>query len=248
MELDLTPGITFTVLLLALLGWGIASGVQYLKHRTQLFMVKEVRVTGLSYLSASRILELAGVQKGVPLFSVSPEEIARRVLENKYVRAVNVRRILPGTVLIAVRERQPVAYLVDRVGYMVDDTGIILRVPRTLKVDELPIITGATVAQLLKDRTPLYRVLQLIAIIQEVDPLMLNFISNFHIGKDGWPELILVDGGARVVLGKEQFYQRLYLISQFLKQQGIERKLRDIRRIDVTFDQRIIVEYKTQKG
>ncbi len=243
-----TPRATFGTLVLLLLGWGIVNGVNYLKHQSNLFRLREVRVEGLTYLPRGRILELAEVEKGVPLFSISPQQVARRILQNKYVRAVSVRRLIPATLLIAVWERQPVAYLIDRYEYIVDETGIILLKPAAVSVGELPLITGLKVAKLLKNREPLYRALELIEKIQEVDPTILGLLSGIHMETDGTPKLILIKGGAQVELGKEQHYRRLYLISRFLKRKKIWQNLPRIRRIDVTFDNRIIVEYKTQKG
>ncbi|RMG61346.1 MAG: cell division protein FtsQ [Calditrichaeota bacterium] len=156
-----------------------------------------------------------------------------------------MQALLPSTLLISVQERQPVLLLADGSLYMVDASGIILKKLPGMAVEGLPLVTGVTVKQLLADRRPLLNALKLVQKIKEVDPELLSLVSEIHTGPDEYPELYLVQGGARVELGGANYYQRLYLLSEFLHNQEVRRKLKQIKRIDLTFTNKVIVEYKS---
>ncbi|NIT61574.1 MAG: hypothetical protein GWN00_36845 [Aliifodinibius sp.] len=128
---------------------------------------------------------------------------------------------------------------------MVDETGIILKNLPNMPTQGFPIATGISVKQLLQDRRPLYRALEIINMIKEVDNTLLSFISETHLQKDHWPVLFLNQGGAKVFLGESSHYERIYLWSELFRQSSIVDNLDQIKRIDFTFDDRIVIEYKT---
>ncbi len=231
--------------LLLLAAAGFHLGVNYLKYQTNLFQVREVRIVGNRYLRSETLQKMIQVKEGTPLFRVDRSRLAARILQNKYVRGVSVQVLLPATLLISVQERQPVLLLADGSLYMVDESGIILKKLPGMPVEGLPLVTGVTVEQLLANRTPLLQVLKLVEKIKEVDPELLNLVSEIHTGPDEWPVLYLVQGGARVELGGANYYQRLYLLSEFLHTQKARRQLKKIKRIDLTFNNKVIVEYKS---
>ena len=63
------------------------------------------------------------------------------------------------------------------------------------------------------------------------------------IRKDIHP--VLIKGGAKVVLGPQDHFQKLFVLSEFLNKQPIIDKLPKIKQIDLTFEDRIIVQNKT---
>lgn len=240
-----TPGLVGLLLVVLLTGYGTNKVLHFLMNDSMLFTVEAIKVSGVQYLSQEEILSLIFIKEGTPLFQVSEEEVTRMILKNPYVRAVSVSRALPATLLIDVQERQPVFYLVDRRIYMVDETGIILLKKPRMPLLKLPIVTGLSVPQMLKDRTPVYNTLNLLKKINEVDPALLGVISEFHFEDGNWPRLYLIRGGAQVELGENHHYQRLYALSELIKKTTLVNELEHIKRIDLTFKDRIIVEQKS---
>lgn len=88
-------------------------------------IVKDVVVTGEFYASADEIVQAAGIEDGQPLARIDAAAISRRVTEISAVLSVEVRRVWPQQVILAVRERKPVAVSVAADGWtLVDATGV----------------------------------------------------------------------------------------------------------------------------
>jgi len=240
-----TPKVTGVLFGLALIAYTSAFAVKQLIHNTNLFTVEHIKISGLEYLDEEAVRHLAQVELDKPLYDIQLERVANSFLKNKYVRAVSVSRNIPSTLLIDIEERRPVMFMLDNTLYMVDETGIILQKLSTIPAGGLPVATGLSVHELLKDRTPLYRALQIIKAIKEVDKFLLEYVSEAHLQKEGWPVLFLIKGGARVVLGDSHHYERIYAWSQLFQQTSIIDRLDQIKKIDFTFSDRIVIEYKT---
>lgn len=92
--------------------------------------VSSVRVTGASLISADAVRAAAGVRVGRSLARVDVHDVHRRVAALPPVGHVSVRRKLPGTVVIAVTERTPVAVVEQTTAaepglYLIDASGVV---------------------------------------------------------------------------------------------------------------------------
>lgn len=240
-----TPKVTGVLFGFALIAYSSAFAVKQLIHNTNLFTVEDIKISGLEYLDEEAVRHLGRVELNKPLYDIQLEKVANNFLKNKYIRAVSVSRNIPSTLRIDIQERQPVMFMLDNSLYMVDETGIILQKLSTIPAEGLPVATGLSVNELLQNRKPLYRALEIIKAIKEVDNFLLEFVSEAQLQKDGWPVLFLIKGGARVVLGDSNHYERIYAWSQLFQQSSIVEKLDQIKKIDFTFSDRIVIEYKT---
>lgn len=240
-----TPKVTGVLFGFALIAYSSAFAVKQLIHNTSLFTVEHVKISGLRYLDEEAVRNLAQVELDKPLYDIQTEKVADNFLKNKYIRAVSVSRNIPSTLRIDIEERRPVMFMLDNSLYMVDETGIILQKLSTIPAQGLPVATGLSVNELLKDRTPLYRALEIIKTIKEVDKFLLEYVSEAQLQKDDWPDLLLIKGGARVILGDSRHYEKIYAWSQLFQQTSIIDKLDQIKKIDFSFSDRIVIEYKT---
>jgi len=240
-----TPKVTGVLFGFVLVIYSSSIGIKQLMYKTNLFTVKEVKISGLQYLDESVAKNFANVELNTPLFKIPIDQVSKNVLKNNYIRAVSISRVIPSTLIIDIQEREPVLFLLDNSIYMVDETGIILENLPTIPTTGLPIATGVSVERLLQDRRPLYRALDMIQMIRDVDKDLLPFVSETHLRQDHWPVLFLVKGGAKVLLGDSNLYQRIYLWSNLFKQPSVVNRLHQIEKIDFTFSDRIVIEYKT---
>lgn len=88
----------------------------------EIFELKEVEVSGLRYLSREEVLTTLGMAPGTNLWEdLSPYR--ERLRAHPLVEGVVLRRRLPGTLAVEVRERAPVAFLADPVLSPVDREG-----------------------------------------------------------------------------------------------------------------------------
>ncbi len=211
-----------------------------------MFVLRNIEVSGNRYISEAEIVGAAKLQPGMRLMELDPNRVAERILKRiKYLEGVSVSRSLPSTLVIAVQERQPVAYLVDHRVYMVDRRGVILLKKPDMDLQNLPLISGLTVRKLLQDRQPLLEALGLIQKIKEVDDGLFHVISEIHLNIKQPPTIYLIRGGARVTLGENDHYQKLYLLSQLMRKSGILSELDRIKKIDLSFENRIILTRKS---
>ncbi len=95
---------------------GLAVVLTALVVRSPLFELRAVRVEGNVRMSAQDVIGLAGVEVGSNLLLVSPGAVERSVGSSPWVDTVEVRRDLPSTLVIGVRERRPVGWVGDRAG------------------------------------------------------------------------------------------------------------------------------------
>lgn len=126
---------------------GLAMAGNLVWHRCFLendyFEVRNVEITTDGSLAASLVREYAGVREGMNLFEVRPAVVRSNLLAVPVVASVSAGRRFPGTVVIEIAERIPVARLGTRASgtpLAADATGHVLG-PSSVRAD-LPIVSG----------------------------------------------------------------------------------------------------------
>jgi cell division septal protein FtsQ len=239
------PSLILGIIILVVVGYGFFRFANYMISDSKMFLLKNVEVEGNKYIGDRDIIRIASIDEGMKLFQVSPQNIVTKILKNPYLCGVSVSRSLPSTLIISVQEREPVAYLVDKKIYMIDAWGKILLKKPGMSLENLPLITGLSVQNLLKRRDPLFEALRLIEIIQKVDQNLFPFISEIHISSQNPPCLYLVKGGAEVEIGSEMVPKRIYLLSEFLRKSSVLNELGTIKKMNFSYNNRIIITRKS---
>ena len=91
--------------------WGVLFAANHLFLRNARYSVKELRVETDGTLTRSQILELAKVTDGANLFAVNLSQVRGRLMDRARIAEAEVRRQLPDTLIIRVKERIPVAWV-----------------------------------------------------------------------------------------------------------------------------------------
>lgn len=91
------------------------------------FALQSTSITGCSRLSEDRIRELAGLTPGINVLSLSMDKMRADLAREPWVETVSVRRVLPGSIVVEVKEKSP-SYLVQYQGtlYYADEVGRII--------------------------------------------------------------------------------------------------------------------------
>ncbi|WP_249523708.1 cell division protein FtsQ/DivIB [Modestobacter marinus] len=107
-----------SALVVALVAWVLLA--------SPLLAVRTVRVDGAVALSDAQVVSVAGIEEGTPLVRVDTEAATARVAQLPQVDSVEVTRGWPGTVVVTLAERVPVA-VVDQGGTrgLVDAQGVV---------------------------------------------------------------------------------------------------------------------------
>jgi cell division septal protein FtsQ len=135
------PGLA-SVLVLALaasLAWGVARIPEALS-RVEAFRITEIRLEGNRFLSTEEAAKSVAIS---PLASVWDDFdiLEERLRTHPLVVEVKAKRRFPGTLLLEVKERQPVALVPNPALEPVDASGRILPIDPALHHLDLPIIS-----------------------------------------------------------------------------------------------------------
>jgi len=76
---------------------------------TPLFHVRDIRVEGATTLSREQVIGLAGIGPGSNVFHLDTDAVESALTADPWIAAATVERHLPGTVVIHVLERAPIA-------------------------------------------------------------------------------------------------------------------------------------------
>ena len=105
------------------------------------FNITEIKVENAHKISENTYIALSEIEMGANIFRISKSNIKNKIKEEPYVQDVDVKRNLPGTILLTVTERTP--------KYMLEKDGMYIYVDKngyTLEINNenlgLPILYG----------------------------------------------------------------------------------------------------------
>lgn len=106
------------------------------------FSITDILVQGNSKVETKYIKELIGVD-GENIFIFNKNKSEKLLSQNPYISEVVITKRYPKTVIIAIKERRPSAYIEDTPDSFlyIDENGMVLDVLNQIK-DNLPIIVG----------------------------------------------------------------------------------------------------------
>lgn len=115
----------------------------YFFSQSSFFALTNIEVKGIKRLSLTDVKTQTGLRKGMNLFQVDLEQVKKRLLAYPLVEEVKVKRLLPHTILITLKEREPCALLLVKDCFLVlDKKGFCIDKVTFLNSYHLPIITG----------------------------------------------------------------------------------------------------------
>ena len=108
------------------------------------FRLNTVHIQGATAMAQDDILRAAAVPKGAPLLGVDLDALRNRVQSVGWVQEVKVVRLLPDTLVVAVKQRRPVAVW-QHAGQtaMIDDAGRVIEEADPSRFPGLPLVVGA---------------------------------------------------------------------------------------------------------
>ena len=113
---------------------------------TPLFNIKEIKVEGNNKVEAETIISLSGLHTGENIFRNSKKKTKEAIKENKYIEDVTIKRKLPGTINLIVKERITEYQIKIINGYVyIDNQGYILEA--SSKQAKVPLLEGMTTSE-----------------------------------------------------------------------------------------------------
>ena len=127
--------------------------------------LERVIIKGNHYFTKKQVVKIMGVHKGDNLLMISLEKISDQLQTNPWIKEVFLRKILPSTIYVEIKESTPTAFLSDRQSlYLLDEDGLVLEQIKDKMGLTLPILTGI---RLDKDKKKIREALYLIQVLKE---------------------------------------------------------------------------------
>lgn len=218
--------------------------------------ISKITVAGNSRMSRGEVIALLEGLRGDNMLTADLETFRKKLLDSPWVADASLRRVFPGTLAVAISERQPLGigrigdrlYLVDRRGIVIDEFG-----PNYAELD-LPIIDGLA-AQAAADGTLVDDARAGLAgrLLSELSrrPDLARRVSQIDVSDAHDAALILKNDTVLVRVGEDNFVDRLQSYLDLAP--ALRDRIPDIDYVDLRFDERIYVRpqgsgSKPQKG
>jgi cell division septal protein FtsQ len=160
------------VIAMTVLAW---LGLPRLLAMLDYFHVQQVQLEGARYLQPSRVMEAIGGDTSVSVLS-DMDRFVTRVESLPLVASARVRRRLPGTLIVSIVERTPVALIATRDGFRgVDSSGRRLPLDPSLAAFDAPVVLPAAGA---RDTAADRRLFNLLGAMRERSPALFDVIDE----------------------------------------------------------------------
>lgn len=205
-------GIIFLVVSAAVLGFFVY---------VPFFTLSDLKLVGAKYLTQEDILKAGNIYMGEPLFKLETDVVQSRLSKDLRIEEVSVRRHLPHTLEITIKERRPLATVSCDYGYLdLDRNAVIIDSYKSLKTMQIPMITGAAVHDLyIGDTVDDELVKQILSFLELLDEETLNRLSEIAIVDADY--IVMYSATERPVqirLGKlERLEEKAHLTADFLR-------------------------------
>jgi len=206
----------------AICGLGLVATVSYGAYRAvgvaqshPYFALTTIDVDGNRWVDRNEILQSAGVSEGTSIWLAAPTQLRVRLLSHPRIERVAVRREFPNRLVIAVRERRPVAIVhLDQLQY-VDRSGRIFGPLRDEDSRDLPLITG------LEDEGSrdfvaigVHRALRLSRLYERMSGV--GTLSEIHVDRQAGVTVFPQRVAVAVVLGWGGWHEKLVRVARVL--------------------------------
>jgi cell division protein FtsQ len=206
--------------------------------------VARIAVHGNERLSTGEVLGLVEGLRSRNILTISLDSWRTRLLSSPWVEDAKLRRVLPATIEIVIRERNPIGigrvagglYLVDGSGVIVDEFG-----PNYADLD-LPVIAG--LATVPSDGAPVVdarRASLAARFIQALQarPDLAGRVSEIDVS-DVHDAVVILEGETVMLrLGEQEFVERL---QEYLDlREALHERISAIDYVDLRFDERLYV-------
>ena len=221
------------LLAVVFVGVGGAAVYSWLGH-SRLFSVRVVDLNECEHVTRDEVIGMLGGATSGNIWSLSKEEIGKRLRDHPFVREVSVRKAFPDRLIVRVTERKPVAMVNLDSLYYVDEQGLVFKRLTAYDSKEYPILTGFSRKDLLARDPIAMRNLRLtIGMLQRVEdgPFSRN-LSEVHFDLLEGFTLVRRDDGLQVKVGTmapEEAMRRIEEALPKLAKLGQSRGIVDLR-------------------
>ncbi len=218
-------------------------------YNSETFHLDDVIIYGCKEAESAKLEQV--VRDNVPgnILQVELSLLQKQLEQARWIRHVEIRRVLPSSLVLHVEERVPSVILEMSGRLMIaDDDGILLDAyaPRYGKLD-VPVFKGIvgkdpeSYRQYQQENTERIRhALNMLSEIESGSPDYAKKISEVDISDRNNLKIMLVDNTAEIYLGKEDYLNRFRALLESDQYQKFKNQYLNIPVVDLRFDRQII--------
>jgi len=202
------------------------------------FTLKEVKLIGAERLTVDDILKIGDIYIGEPIFELETDKVKNRLDQDLRIESAKVRRIVPNTLEVTLKERQAIATMVCDYGYLdVDKNGKIIDSYKNLREMSIPMITGSRIQdKYIGDDVEDELVKKILEFLQKFDAESLEKISEVAIiSNDYIVAYTATEKTVQIRIGKieERTDEKAVLVQDFLH--DLENNPHDVEYADFSY-------------
>lgn len=142
------------------------------------FRVDQVTLTGRNHARLPQVQTALGVSQGMPILSLSLAEMQARLLAVPEVKSVQITRVLPNQLAVAITERKPAAWWqVKGVQQLIDAEGVVLSRRNYQGKLNLPVVVGEDAEK---------HVGELLELLNTTPSLKPDVVAAVRVGQRRW--------------------------------------------------------------
>ena len=185
------------------------------------FTLENIKLVGAKYLTQEDILRIGEIYLGEPLFKLETDQVQSRLSKDLRIEEVSVKRNLPHTLEVTIKERRPIATVACNYGYLdLDHDGTVLDSYKSLKTMKIPMINGVSVRDLyIGDKVDDPLIKKILDFLQRLDEDTLNGISEVAFVEEDYVVMYTAtERAVQIRIGKlERLDEKARLTEDFLR-------------------------------
>lgn len=216
----------------------LIAGLLFIK--SSYFTVGSVIVEGNKYVSVEDVYRIADIPESINIFSLNTANIKMRLMHDLRIAEIDVSRRFPGTIVISIKERKPMAYVASNYGFLeLDKQGVVLAVFKNLKQINVPMITGIRLEnEYVSDKIDNEFIKNIVIYLSLLDEVTLNQLSEINL-KSSEQIIAYTVNSVHIRLGNsERLPDKAKLTNEILHELGDKKKI--VEYIDLNYSPPVI--------
>lgn len=228
-----------TMSLSLIFGYDVLTQCDYFKSR-------RILIEGTHRLKRAEILRQTGIRPGVNILAVNLPLVRKRLLAHPWVAEAQVQRELPATLMVRIREQQPLAVVDLGRRFLINRDGQVFKALEKSDPQRLPLITGLDFRDFSPRGLPATRPFRAVMAVLQLGGTAKSVLPNtgirrIAVDRDCGLTLLVADGRREIRLGFNNYavkYRRLGTILGYLERKGA---VSDFSWVDIQNINRVVV-------
>ena len=212
------------------------------------FRAKKITIAGLHRLSEQQVMQQSRIEPNANILSVNLELARKRLLRHPWIAEARVSRELPDTIVIVIREQEPLAVLDLGGKFIINTRGEVFKAWEQKDSNDLPLVTGLAFSDIrlpMDNGSSAFEALMSLLELGRMDggAMPNNRVRRIHVDPDLGLTLYAFNEKTVVKLGYRDFPEKLRRLETLLYRYEKQQKWTGFDSIDLVNPNRVVVTF-----